>query len=364
MEKIIYFNTDLQKELVRPLIIRLLKSLDLKRLMNYMLIRFQHSLRMVRVFGYPYDVIIDPCNICMLHCPLCPTGLGETSRRKAIMKFELFKKIIDEIGDYVISVNFTNWGEPLLNRDLPKMVKYCKKVKLIPLVRFDTNLNVDLDEKFCDEILLSGLDILSISIDGVSQKTYEVYRRNGDLAKVLRNIKLLVSRRKNLGLKKPYFIWQFLVFKHNIHEIPLAIRTAHEVGVDMIKIASGRVYMGDEAFRPIKELMQISKNILVQPGSYWSLYTKDLKKRARKRFCDWLWKRIVINPDGSVSPCCAYYPQKYDFGDIVHTSIKELWNSNKYKEARKSAKSRDHVRHVREANVCAICTLLGNFVDV
>ena len=39
------------------------------------------------------------------------------------------------------------------------------------------------------------------------------------------------------------------------------------------------------------------------------------------------------------------------YSSIVHTSIKELWNSNKYKEARKSAKNRDHVRHVREAIV-------------
>ena len=62
----------------------------------------------------------------------------------------------------------------------------------------------------------------------------------------------------------------------------------------------------------------------------------------------------MINPDG----------QKYDFGDIVHTSIKELWNSNKYEGAGKSAKNRDHARHVREAIVCAICTPPSNFVDV
>lgn len=36
-----------------------------------------------------------------------------------------------------------------------------------------------------------------------------------------------------------------------------------------------------------------------------------------------MWKRIVINPDGSVSPCCAYYPQKYDFGEITNSSVKE-----------------------------------------
>lgn len=129
MEKVIYFNTSLRKELLRGVVLPLVLRGDLKRLVNYLAVKLQYKLLVSKVYGLPYDVIIDPCNICMLHCPLCPTGRGETSRKRAVMEFELFKKIIDEIGDYVISVNFTNWGEPLLNRDLDRMIRYCKKVK-------------------------------------------------------------------------------------------------------------------------------------------------------------------------------------------------------------------------------------------
>jgi len=71
----------------------------------------------------------------------------------------------------VYSVNFTNWGEPLLNKHLPDMIEYCKNVKHIPFVKFDTNFNVPLLKEFIDRLLSSGLDMLSVSMDGATQET-------------------------------------------------------------------------------------------------------------------------------------------------------------------------------------------------
>lgn len=99
---------------------------------------------------------------------------------------------------------------------------------------------------------------------------------------------------------------------------------------------------------------------MLEPGSPWSHYTRDLKKRGRKKICDWLWKRIVINPDGSVSPCCAYYPQKFDFDTIDSKRAKEAFNNEKYIEARRvfgEGSSRVFV-------ICIICKRLGNFIDI
>lgn len=169
-----------------------------------MLIKLQFSLRTTKVVEYPYDIIIDPCNICMLHCPLCPTGVGDTSRVEAILSFDLFKKIIDEIGDYVYSVDFTNWDKPPLNKRLPEMIEYCKKVKHISFVKFDTNLNITLTERDAERLLLSGLGMFGVFMDGITQETYEKYRRSEDLKKVVDNLRLLLSKRRGLGLKKSY----------------------------------------------------------------------------------------------------------------------------------------------------------------
>ena len=366
MEYVIIFNNNLLKQ--RTALFNMLCSLryNFKRIINYFLIKYQLILRTIKVVGYPYDIFIDPCNICMLHCPLCPTGIGDTSRVKAILSFELFKKIIDEVGDYAYSVTFTNWGEPLLNKHLVEMIKYCKKVKHIPFVRFDTNLNIVLTERSAESLLLSGLDMLSVSIDGVTQETYEKYRKGGDLKKVLNNSRLLIDKRQRFRLEKPYIYMQFLVFRHNIHEIGEAINLAHQMGFDAIRIASARAYTGTDVIKPTRVNYEISKEYLPEPGSKWSHYTSDLKRIGSKKICDWLWKRIVINPDGSVSSCCAYYPQEYDLGNISYESIKSVWNSNKYIMARKIAKNPKKAKfYLQKGKIpCAICIPLGNFIDV
>lgn len=59
---------------------------------------------------------------------------------------------------------------------------------------------------------------------------------------------------------------------------------------------------------------------------------QDLKRRIN---CTWLWTQTTINWDGSVSPCCAIYDPSEDFGDISSTSLKEIWNNEKYRESRR-----------------------------
>jgi MoaA/NifB/PqqE/SkfB family radical SAM enzyme len=156
-----------------------------------------------------------------------------------------------------------------------------------------------------------------------------------------------------------------------MHEIEKAIIFARKIGVDAIKIASARAYTGTDVIKPTKYNYEISKNYLPESGSKWSHYTSDLRRRALRKICDWLWKRIVINPDGSVSPCCAYYPQEYDFDNVFYKSIKDIWNSEKYILARKIARDPKMIKEPRirfqlpkKKIPCAICIPLGNFADV
>ena len=140
---------------------------------------------------------------------------------------------------------------------------------------------------------------------------------------------------------------------------PSCLRSGHA-----IRVASARVYTGTDVIKPTKDNYEISKEYLPEPGSKWSHYATGLKRIGSKKVCDWLWKRIVINPDGSVSPCCSYYPQEYDFGNVSHKSIKSTWNSNKYIVARKMARNFNARFKLQEKIPCAICIPLGNFVDV
>jgi len=62
----------------------------------------------------------------------------------------------------------------------------------------------------------------------------------------------------------------------------------------------------------------------------------------------------VINPNGSVSPCCAVWPERYDFGNIRYSSFRKIWDNQKYQDARRISRGDDIVVN---RNICQICTL-------
>jgi hypothetical protein len=143
------------------------------RIFNFCINNYQMSTKKSRILGYPTHMTVDVTNICNLRCPLCPTGVGAPGREKGSMSFSLFKKIIDETGKYLISIDLFNWGEPLLNKETYKMIAYANKKHIVTSV--STNFNF-LSEKLAEQLILSGLDILILSIDGASQESYEQYR--------------------------------------------------------------------------------------------------------------------------------------------------------------------------------------------
>ena len=89
---------------------------------------------------------------------------------KQMMPYELFCKIIDDIGEFpdklkVLRIN--GQGEPLLNPDFCKMVAYAKNKQVADWIETITNgsrLNPTLNQNLAD----SGIDRIRISIESLS----------------------------------------------------------------------------------------------------------------------------------------------------------------------------------------------------
>lgn len=213
-----------------------------RKLANYLWVEFLMARGSSRLWGgRPYWLTLDPTNFCQLHCPFCPTGANKGIRDKSSMSLEHFKKLMDQIGPAVIHMDMMNWGESVLNLDLPEMIAYARRFGIE--IRLDTNFN-DVSEKTIEKLILSGLDIIGISIDGLTQETYAKYRIGGSLEKALKNLSILVRKRVELGRRNPHIIWQFLVFRHNEHEVEQVESFARSRGVD--KVCIKRAYMSNE----------------------------------------------------------------------------------------------------------------------
>jgi radical SAM protein with 4Fe4S-binding SPASM domain len=301
-----------------------------------------------QVIGYPTHLFMDITNICNLRCPLCPTGVGTPGRKKGAMSLETFKRIINEMHRYLISIDLFNWGEPLLNKHVYDMIRYAHKHHIVTSI--STNFNY-FPEKSAEDLISSGLDFLILSIDGASQETYKQYRVGGDFQKVMNNISILTDKRRKLGKNNPFICWQFLVMRHNEHEVEIAKKTAHDLGVDDIDIG--------HAFLPVNTRQNANQWLPKNPAYHrynvqelekiWHAQenqqahapsnpthehavTEDFKRRIN---CKWLWTQTTINWDGSISPCCAIFDPSDDFGTLSGTRFRKVWNNEKYRASRR-----------------------------
>jgi len=313
------------------------------RLANYYFTYSQMLSKKEKLMGGPSHLTVDVTNICNLRCPLCPTGVDAPGRKKGMMPLATFQNILDQTERYLISVDLFNWGEPLLNKDVYDMIAYAHRRNIVTSV--STNF-LYFSEISAEKLLSSGLDILILSVDGASQESYEQYRVGGNFQKVMENISILVKKKKAQRVKHPYVCWQYLVMRHNEHEIETAKAMAAELGVDKITF--------DHAYLPVATRQEAMKWLPENQG-YHRYNVKDLEKTWEKQEtpqeassnepsaqqgfkrrvnCSWLWTQTTINWDGSVSPCCAIYEPSHDFGNISDRPFNKIWNNEKYMASR------------------------------
>ena len=305
--------------------LNLLRHSTPRKLVNLAAIELQHRLHLTKVLGYPYFLIIDTGNICNLRCPLCPTGTNEKGMNRQLLKFDLFVKIIDRLYPYVYEVALHNWGEPLLNLDIFKMITYCRQKNIG--TNLSTNLNFpDLD---IEALVKSGLEYLVVSLDGTTQDTYSLYRIGGNIDIVFENIKNIIKARHTLKTKKPSIEWQYIVMKHNIHQIDDAKRITSELGVDLIRFIPVGLPFGTQN---AKELAK--KWFPYIPDEQDGYLEGRFLQKPIKGGCFYLYRSVTINPDGTLAPCCAVWESKDSFCDLAHTDFSKIWNSESYQSAR------------------------------
>src|SRR5882672_10786461 len=198
--------------------------------------KFRMNLKFKRevVHNFPVLAFIEPNLFCNLHCPACPTGLNLKLRPTVSINEGLFRAAIDEVGDYLFQLYMYNWGEPLLHKETPEMIRYAKDKDI--KVTLSTNLSLKLTDDYLERLVLSGLDVLMASLDGTTAETYAKYRRNGNFDLVRENIHRIQAVKQRLGATTPKVVWQFLVFRHNEHQIAQAMAEYKDWGADEISL--------------------------------------------------------------------------------------------------------------------------------
>ncbi|MEO6190865.1 MAG: radical SAM/SPASM domain-containing protein [Saprospiraceae bacterium] len=325
-------NIILRKNTIRRSynILKLLSSYFLSKIISYPI----H-------WGTPMSISIEPTTACNLQCPECPSGLRSFNRPTGNLKFQQFRQFIDPFLSKLSGLIFYFQGEPYINVDLFKMIHYASSKGVYTMS--STNAHF-LNEENCQKTIDSGLDRLIISIDGTTQESYEKYRIGGTLDKVIQGTKNLVESKIKNKSATPLIILQFLVVRHNEHQIEDIKKLAQELRVDKLELKTAQIYNYEQGSDLIPE-SQIYTRYRKQADGSFQIKNKLLNE------CWRMWQGCVITWDGKVVPCCFDKDASYSLGSLKEKTIVDVWNSSEYKLLRSQI-----IKGRKNIDICRNCT--------
>lgn len=284
-----------------------------RRIQNFVQMREDMRWGRTAVRSYPVSMSLESVNACNLRCPGCFTGVGAVGRPRSKMSLPLYRRILGEVGPYLLNLELHNWGEPLLHPDLPEMIALAHEMGCATTV--STNLSLTLSDEALDNLVRSGLSTLVVSIDGTSQSTYERYRKRGRLDLVLDTCRRLAEAKRRAPGGGPDVIWSFHAFEYNVHEIPAARALARDRGMRFT----------------------VEKGWTI--GEEWSGEGAAIFSRSFQHRCWFLWEHATVNNDGGVAICAASFFQEDDVGRLTEGaesagSFFSIWNGQPLQDAR------------------------------
>lgn len=277
----------------------------------------------------PSKIRLEATTFCQLKCPSCPTADGSinSSLGSKHLDFQIFESLLKD-NPQVKHVELANWGELFLNPNLLRMMElaYVKGVKLTALT--GSNLNY-IKPEVIEGLVKYKFDHINCSIDGVSQEVYEQYRRKGKIENVFKNIEEINRYKKLYDVEYPKLNWQFIIFKHNFHEIPLAKELARKYNMHI----TFKLSWDDSLVPDPKHREWIFEQTGLNAVSRSEYKDKNGETYARNYICSQLWNQPQINSDGRVLGCCVN--TWGDFGIYKDGNLSSILNGERMVYARK-----------------------------
>lgn len=296
-------------------------------------------------WGYPFMMMIEPTNICNLRCPLCITGSKMMTRADGFMSLDHYKHLIDEMSPYLMHVTLWSQGEPFVNKSFLDMISHTSSKG----IRTMTSTNGHFLKENADRIVESGLSTLIVAMDGATQETYEQYRVNGKFDKVYEGMKAVTAAKKRKNSQTPVIELQFIVMKHNEHEIQRIHELASECGANTVSLKTAQVYTKEQAdeFLPTLEKYRRYQNA-----------NGELQMRMDEiNFCRWTLLCPVVNWDGTVSPCCFDKNADYPLGNVFEEGgMRSIWKNKTYANFRR--------RVLEDRKAIPICTNCSEGLEI
>ena len=320
----------------------------------------------------PRNVFIEVTNHCNLLCETCPRTFV-TYEEPRTLAWEDFLRIVAQFPEMERAV-LHGIGEPLLNKDLPRMIAHLKARGVTVL--FNTNATL-LNEDWARRLIEAGLDELRVSVDGADPRTYALIRGAPLFHKVVGNLKRFVEIQKEMGAALPRPSLWMTGMKENIAELPDVIRLAARIGVPEVYLQR-MVYYANESSPPglmdaghglfagfdaqvdriVAEGEALARTLgvaLRASGATTPMRSLHTEKKPRPwTACMRPWTTAYITANGNALPCCIAPFATADYeslklGNVFEQPFGDLWNAERYQAWR------ERLLSDRPPEACAGC---------
>lgn len=284
-------------------------------------------------------MVTDKCNLKCKMCGACDYSPGDHN----MLTLEEWKGVLDaaaRLGTRLVSIT---GGEALLRKDLFALIAYARGLGMS--VHLNTN-GLLLNEPHVQALVTSGVDTVSISLDGPDAATHDAVRGPGTFERTLKGIRTL--RRLGPGIRVGI---NYVLHRANYEAAPRMVDLALEEGVDQLKFAPIHTNLQhkDKPLSAYGEMIFMEEDLprleRVAHGLYRALRSKGLHSSPRRFFygmrrlyesppknfyCFAGYAICVVNPQGYVSACF----DKPSSLNVREQPLDVLWRSEAFQRHR------------------------------
>lgn len=263
----------------------------------------------------PLSVFLDASSVCNFRCSFCPHGNGEAARQmtQTVMSLQLAKKCIDDLAEFpnkIKKLSFSSQGEPLVNKNLAKIVEYAKKRDVAEVLAITTNGSL-LTPEVSENLINAGLNHFDISIYGMNSEAYTEFTGSStQFQTLIENISFLYKIKKDAHIA--------------IKICDAACKTESEKELFF------------ELFTPLCDKICYEHAVSLWYDLDISVADDSLdiygNKVVEKEICPVPFFSMVIQANGHVTPCCVDWRQNLVLGNAANESLFSIWNGQKYKD--------------------------------
>ena len=304
----------------------------------------------------PVCLYLETTNRCNLLCTTCPRTY-EALEPPADMSWALFTSIVDQFPR-IARVVLHGVGEPMMVRDLPRMIRYLKARGTYVL--FNTNGTL-LRRKPSLELIDAGLDELRISLDAAEPAAFELVRGRDMFGRIVRNVRAFTALQTERGAATPRVSLWLTGLKETVAQLPAFVRLAHELGVREVYLqrlvyfpegqglARGASalfeHLDDQESAAIREAETLAAELgIAFHASGATEPEASLRKKDADRpwtLCRRPWTLMYFTAHGRALPCCIapFSMRGYDsftLGDATQQSLRAIWNGERYRQFRQA----------------------------